>query len=295
MTALPDERLVRHPLGFLQLRDPPSAEELRDYYQTQYFQTQRGNYRNNYSAEEVEWFSIQTERVVAAAREAARIDAGCAIDVGCGEGFALQWLLDHGWDAHGVDYTQSGLDRCHPHLASRFRSGDISESVGWMRDGERFDLVLLRNVLEHVLDPVGLLERLKQCVTPAGVCAVTVPNDGSVWQEHLFASGMLPRRFWIAVPDHISYFTPNSLQRLAHATGWHCAQILAEFPIDWFLANSSANYVSDPAKGAGAHAARIAVDAVLSQQPMTHVLALMTALANVGMGRQLTAILTPAR
>jgi len=112
-------------------------------------------------------------------------------------------------------------------------------------------------------------------------------------QEHLFANGTLPRRFWIAIPDHISYFTADSLRRLGEATGWECRRILAEFPIDWFLANPFANYVTDPLKGPGAHAARIAVDSVLSQQPMGRVLQFLDSLAAVGMGRQITAVLVP--
>jgi hypothetical protein len=146
----------------------------------------------------------------------------------------------------------------------------------------------------HVLDPVVLFGQLKACMTPEGVCAVTVPNDGSPWQEHLLAAGALPRRFWIAIPDHISYFTADSLRRLGEATGWACRRVIAEFPIDWFLANPAANYVKDPSKGPGAHATRIAVDAVLSHQPMARVLDLLESLAAVGMGRQLTAFFTPA-
>jgi SAM-dependent methyltransferase len=294
MTATLDERLVRHDLGFLQVRHPPTAAELRDYYHNRYFQTDRGNYRRHYADDEVQWFRSQTARTVAAALKVSPMQPRRALDVGCGEGFALQWLLDQGWDAQGVDYTATGLDRCHPHLAARFRTGDVSETARWMRENERFDLLLVRNVLEHVLDPVGLLEQLKACIAPDGVCAVTVPNDGSPWQERLFATGALARRFWIAIPDHISYFTADSLRRLSEATGWVCRRVIAEFPIDWFLANPAANYVTDPSKGPGAHAARIAVDSVLSQQPMPRVLDLLESLAAVGMGRQLTAFLTPA-
>jgi len=222
---------------------------------------------------------------------------GCAgqrpgAGVGCGEGFSLAWLADHDWDAYGVDYSIVGLNSFHPHLTDRFRVADITHPLESVVRGERYDLVFVRNVLEHVLDPISLLENLKQLVTPSGICAVTVPNDASEWQENLLATGAVPRRFWIAIPDHISYFTANGLRNVATSTGWHCHRILAEFPIDWFLATPSGNYVTDPGKGQEAHAARMAVDTMLSRRPMNDVLAFFEALARVGMGRQITAILS---
>ena len=129
MNTAPDERLVRHEIGFLQVRHPPTAAKLHDYYRNRYFQTERGNYRRHYADDEVQWFRSQTARTVAAALEVSPMPPRRALDVGCGEGFALQWLIDHSWDAQGVDYTATGLDRCHPHLAARFRTGDVSETA----------------------------------------------------------------------------------------------------------------------------------------------------------------------
>ena len=196
----------------------------------------------------------------------------------------MAWLLKHGWDAWGIDYSIFGLNSFHPHLTDRFPAADITHPLEPFTQGERYDLVFVRNVLEHVLDPIGLLENLKQIVTPSGICAVTVPNDASEWQERMLATGSVARRF--------CYFTADGLRNVATATGWHCHRILAEFPIDWFLASPSGNYVTDPGKGKEAHAARMAVDTTLSNRPMNDVLAFLDALARVGMGRQITAILS---
>ena len=65
----------------------------------------------------------------------------------------------------------------------------------------------------------------------------------------------------------------------------------ADFPIDWFLGNAESEYVSQKTKGRSAHQARIDIDTVLARLPVAAVNQFYTALANVGMGRQLTAIL----
>ena len=85
----------------------------------------------------------------------------------------------------------------------------------------------------------------------------------------------------------------GSLRRVAECSGWTCRRLLAEFPIDWFLANPTANYVIDKTLGAGVHAARLAVDTVLSRRPMNDVLRYLEAMATVGMGRQISAVLVP--
>ena len=84
-----DDRLVRHALGFWHVREPPTAEQLHDYYRNRYYQGEHGNYRKKYSAEEVAWFSCQTARVVAAAVAAGAPDRGRALVSGAGK--ASRW------------------------------------------------------------------------------------------------------------------------------------------------------------------------------------------------------------
>lgn len=287
-----DARLRRHPLGFWQVRDMPDASALRSYYAERYFQASHGNYRPTYTEAERAWFDLRTARLAAAVREAGGPGSGCLLDVGCGEGFGMDWFDRNGWDVRGIDMSQVGIEAMNPHLLDRVEFGDMLELLQWQRStGHTYDLLWLTNVLEHVPDPPLLLSELASLLSPSGRAVVTVPNDASEWQERLYADGRIPRRFWIAIPDHLAYFGPESLRATAEAAGWSCARVLADFPIDWFLGNPESEYVSAPKKGKGAHQARIAVDTALAGQPVQRVNAFYESLAAVGMGRQLTAIL----
>jgi 2-polyprenyl-3-methyl-5-hydroxy-6-metoxy-1,4-benzoquinol methylase len=292
--TIDDPRLKRHPLGFLQADPIPTAEELRGYYAS-YYQQERSNYRKSYPPRERAFFDAKlAQRAHLAGKLRGAAAPGRFLDVGCGEGFALAWFRREGWQVEGIDHSLAGIEAMNPDLAGTVTAGDLFDLLDARIDaGEKYDLVWLTNVLEHVTDPVGLLQRLRQMVAPGGVLAVTVPNDGSAYQEKLLADGHIPQRFWIALPDHLAYFTSDSLRTIAGATGWHCREIVADFPIDLFLMHEGSNYVRDRAQGGAAHRARVEMELLLAEQPTEAVNRFYAALAEIGLGRNITAFLTP--
>ncbi|MEX1109505.1 MAG: class I SAM-dependent methyltransferase [Dongiaceae bacterium] len=289
-----DERLRVHPLGFLQVASVPSADELKAYYADLYYQAERGSYRKAYSADERAYLDLkiaQKASIVSALRGTV---PGSLLDVGCGEGFVLNWFRDAGWSVRGVDHSRAGLEAMNPHLLPQVEVGDLFSLLsGLIERGERYEVVWLSNVLEHVPDPVGLLASLRRLVAADGVLVVTVPNDGSALQEELLKLGHIPERFWIAIPDHLAYFSHDSLTRVAQATGWSCREIVADFPIDWFLLHPGSNYVRDRTNGPAAHQARIRLELLLAEKPHEIVNQFYVELARVGLGRNLTAFLLP--
>lgn len=290
-----DPRLKRHELGFLEVADKPTPEQLQTYYANLYFQNEQANYRKSYPEDELRFFRAkiaQKAAVVSSLRGFNR--TGTMLDVGCGEGFALAWFQEHGWQVEGIDYSISGVNAMNPKMQSLVRTGDVFCLLQERIDaGLRYDIVWLTNVLEHVLQPIELLKSLRRVVAADGVLVVTVPNDGSSYQQQLYEHGDISERFWIAIPDHLAYFTHESLSRTAEATGWACPTIIGDFPIDWFLMHSASNYVRDRSKGPDAHKARVRMELLLSQLPCDQVNDFYRAMAAVGMGRGLTAFLTP--
>jgi SAM-dependent methyltransferase len=286
--------LRRHPLGFLQVASAPSAEELKAYYAGIYFQAEKGSYRKAYSADERAYFDLKISQKADLIATLRGCDPGSLLDVGCGEGFVLDWFAKAGWSVHGIDHSVAGLQAMNPRMLPNVAVGDL---FGLLQEriaqGRQYDLVWLSNVLEHVPDPVDLLESLRRLVAAGGTLVVTVPNDGSAYQERLLSEGEVAERFWIAIPDHLAYFTYESLVSVAHATGWTPHEVLADFPIDWFLLHAGSNYVRDRAQGPAAHQARVRMELMLGERPAGAVNRFYSALARVGLGRNLTAFLLP--
>lgn len=290
-----DERLIRHHYGFYEVIDRPDAAMLRHHYETVYYQAEHGNYRSSYPAEELEAIRL---RIALRAQRADDLRGntcvGRMLDVGCGEGYVLDAYAARGWKVRGMDHSAAGVQIMNPHIAEHVEQGDLFALLETqIAEGERYELVWLVNVLEHVTAPVDLLARLRQLVTTNGLLLVTVPNDGSTYQEQLLRTGAIPDRFWISPPEHLSYFTKASLERAATGTGWEVRDVQGDFPIDLFLSHPGSNYVRDRSLGPAAHAARIGLENLIGVAGLSEANAFYSALAGVGLGRNITAYLAP--
>jgi ubiquinone/menaquinone biosynthesis C-methylase UbiE len=78
-----------------------------------------------YSKRELVWGS-QPNRFVAA--ELTGLGPGRALDVACGEGRNAIWLASRGWNATGVDFSSTGIDRARQ-LAADAGVGERVEFV----------------------------------------------------------------------------------------------------------------------------------------------------------------------
>ncbi len=113
------------------------------------------------------------------------------VDIGCGDGNLLRALLDNvarrGNSIErvlAIDYARSALVRVGevvPEAEQRvmdFLRGNLG--------GERFDLVLCTEVLEHMPQPEVARERLVQACTANGTIVITVPDGAvDVWEGHV--------------------------------------------------------------------------------------------------------------
>jgi len=93
--------------------------------------------------------------------------ARSVLDVGCSSGVLLRMVGQH-YRARmmGVEpniYLRDGLNM--PNV------GDISE----LQEDDKYDLVIISHVLEHLIDPVGMLTQVRRHMTPDGRIFVQVP------------------------------------------------------------------------------------------------------------------------
>lgn len=290
-----DQRLKKHSLGFWEIAAKPTSQELQQYYADKYYQEAKGSYELEYTKDELRYFRAKLEqRSVVLNHHLSSLSSRTLLDVGCGEGYTLAFFREQGWTVKGIDFSSAGVESKNPACKDVLATGDIFELLqAEMATGRTYDVVWLQNVLEHVIDPLDLLKSLRTLVSPGGLAVVTVPNDCSITQRGALAHQHIDNAFWVAPPDHLTYFDHASLTSAANKTGWDCVEMLGDFPVDWFLFHPGSNYVRDKSAGKAAHKARVQIENIIHEQPIEDVLRFWSATAKLGIGRDITAFLRP--
>jgi len=274
--------------GWRRVTPTPSADELKAFYAAEYYQSSHGTYAQVYSETEISHRNLLAKLMLAAIAEArGERTGGKLLEIGCGEGWFLSAADAAGYGVQGLDFSHAGLAKFHPQFLDRARFGDAFEILdGLIEAGAQAEVC----VMEHVVDPQALLQRLPRLLSPGGVLAITVPNDFSAIQLAARALGAIDRDFWLAPPQHLNYFNAHNLAPFLARMGFEVKLGFASFPIDWFLMHPGSNYVADQSAGKPAHRARMAIDLILAEQGMDAYLGLAKALYACGAGRSLTVI-----
>jgi len=105
-----------------------------------------------------------------------KIEAGMRVlEIGCGEGGVLKPFLDKGAICVGVEFDQTRIENGKKWLSDEIDKGKLSFVVKDIYDtsveslGGKFDLIILKDVIEHIHDQSKLLKRLKEFLTPEGI------------------------------------------------------------------------------------------------------------------------------
>lgn len=278
-----------HPqFGFFQVQPTPSPEEITRFYAEEFYSAKYQAFNN--SALEVqeadrEFHDLHRQDIVdTVERLSGRSLAGQRIlDVGCGWGQAMLYFAAKGADCFGFDPAPEAVDYVRSRGLQCVRAGmDRMDVFG----DQRFDVVTLMNVLEHLADPVSVMNEIRSKVlSPTGILVIEVPNDFNALQmAGQKLHGLHP--WWVAPPAHLNYFSASSLSRTLEGTGYTVRHVESSFPIEMFLLMGS-NYVADSTRGRAHHESRMAFEMNLRAMGMADKLhELYAALARLDLGRQ---------
>jgi 2-polyprenyl-3-methyl-5-hydroxy-6-metoxy-1,4-benzoquinol methylase len=280
--------------GYKEIFPKPGQAELQSYYHDKYYQLGLGSYEVQYSESELLYFQNRLDRFFRLVHTHLAWDSSPhLLDIGCGEGFTSAYFARKGFTVNSIDYSSQGILEQNPQVLANHEVGDIFELLNLkIKANIRFDVLILQNVLEHVIDPRNLCDMMQKLLKPSGLALVTVPNDFSLTQLSALGEGFIDNEFWVSPPDHLNYFNTHSLTEFLGSQGFDILDMIADFPVDWFLFNECSNYVKDQAKGKQAHLARIFIENMLHQAPLDKVINFYRAAASLGIGRDITVVVS---
>jgi 2-polyprenyl-3-methyl-5-hydroxy-6-metoxy-1,4-benzoquinol methylase len=137
---------------------------------------------------------------------------GSLLDVGCGNGAFLARMRSLGWNVQGVEVDQKAAS-----IAEKVFN--IPVFVGTLEAASHasasLDAITMNHVIEHVHDPIALLQECFRILKPGGNLIVVTPNARSLGHGRYGQSwrGLEP-------PRHLHLFSQSTLQGSARQAGF---------------------------------------------------------------------------
>jgi len=216
---------------------------------------------------------------------------GRVLDVGCWEGAQLELFLKAGdWECTGTELNARAAEVAR-RKGITVHQVSLEEFVRQFH-GQVWDVINLAYVLEHIPDPAGLLRQLRSFLAPGGLLVVEVPNEFSPMQRaYLKARGIEP--YWVALPVHLNYFQPETLEAIATASGYDIVHRESTFPMELFLLMGE-DYLGRPDVGRACFGRATQMEAHLRAYDPAALSRMYSKLYEAGIGRALILYLRPA-
>lgn len=157
---------------------------------------------------------------------------GCAIDIGCGEGYLVAELMAMDIDAIGLDISSVVVDRANSRWNNRFVEGSI---LAIPFPDEKFNVVVSTDCMEHLAPedvPAALREIFRVSSRYVFLQIATTPDRDGHW--HLTIEGRTwweNRCFEAGFRKHPLYYQVNSYESLNN-DGWQVFILLEKIPAD---------------------------------------------------------------
>lgn len=267
--------------GFRHIVPMPKAEDLRRFYEEEFYQSERAHYIPA-SEQDREWRQSEfLDRFeVAETNLGPSTSQRRVLDIGCGPGDFVAVGHDKGWDSVGVEPSpmaaKFAADRGLT-IVNDFFDRNVANTLG------QFDFIHMSEVLEHIPNPVEILEAAERILAPGGILCISVPNDYNAFQK-VATENYECDEWWVTPSHHINYFDFESLECVVAKLGLKPFSRSTNFPMELFLLMGQ-NYIGNREEGSRLHAMRKAFDMSLTGEKLSIRSKFYKALAEADLGR----------
>ena len=137
-------------------------------------------------------------------------NSGRLLDIGCSYGFLMDYFASKGWATTGIDISENAIKY------AKSKGLDVhNAAIEGFNPKNKFDLIVMSNVLEHLEDPLKALSIVKNWLSDKGIIYVRVPNVESVIlfpKRQSFLGDLKPF-------EHFFYFSKDTLKNLFNKCG----------------------------------------------------------------------------
>ncbi len=153
---------------------------------------------------------------------------GRLLEVGCGHGLLLDEARAAGFDVEGLELSRKAAAHARHVLGLVVHEKPLAE-----HRGGPYDAILLADVLEHLDDPLGAIDRCVGLLAPGGVLCLVTPDPSSR------AARLAGAGWWGYLPAHTFLLPRATLRELLRERGLEVvadASLVRSFTLRYWMA-----------------------------------------------------------
>jgi SAM-dependent methyltransferase len=136
---------------------------------------------------------------------------GTLLEIGGGTGDFLVEAEQRGFEATGVEFSQSSASATEARIKGRVLIGNLEDLK--LADAS-FDVIANSDVIEHVRDPLAFAREMRRVLRPGGTALIATPSLDS-WSRKVMGLR------WVEYKtEHLFYFNRLSIETLLREAGF---------------------------------------------------------------------------
>lgn len=157
------------------------------------------------------------------------------LEIGSSTGYFTRELLKKGCQVVCVEANKDAVREAGKHLQNKIIEGKVEDIKKYLTKKEKFDYIILADVLEHLADPSKCLTNLLGYLKPEGRLVISLPNiaNFSIRFNLLFWGKFNYQEYGILDKTHLHFFTNKTARDLFRKKGLivDCFDVTAGFAV----------------------------------------------------------------
>jgi SAM-dependent methyltransferase len=202
-----------------QLNPIPSELDLQEFYDQYHLSSELGGSYDGFESRMQADFPCKAKLAQRFAISTASGGSPRLLDVGCGKGYFIKEAMRIGMKGSGIDLSRSAVKFAGEVLGVDARAGRIEKNAPpeWRN---AFDVATFWAAIEHLRDPLVVLQAISQCLKPGGVLLCDTGLGAARWEDMLAGYNQ-----WHDAPQHIFVFSRKGLLSLLNRAGFEVIQV----------------------------------------------------------------------
>ena len=141
------------------------------------------------------------------------------LDVGCDIGLDVRFLKENGYLSKGVEVSTIGSRIANEIVGAEVYNTELKN----YKPQEKFHGVMLMDVLEHLYDPIAVLNDINDRLIDHGYLFIHVPHHNGIsarWKKIMHRIGLKKSFKHFGFPAHLYGFDKKSLKKMLHQSNF---------------------------------------------------------------------------